>query len=235
MPLNFFGFAAMIFPLSSFNLSTCAVIFHHFTEIDTIESMENNQRQEAVRFLGMSEQDLVELVVSASRQRLLRLVRLGLVCRCDWFPKLGFGVASDGVHPFAACTHSAETTFSVRVQGLILAKLYPRLYRQPPLDDPSATAITYTQRLALMMDRRRRGKSLFHDLDAQQPGVDGTPSGFVLFGRNKMEKQRLRGDCRRTNKNEELFAEIAFNSEDFGAGDRERDPRRMKFTVDDAD
>ena len=49
--------------------------------------------------------------------------------------------------------------------GSILARVLGRTYGDPPPDDQPATCTTWEQRLKLLEDRARRGKSLWHPGD----------------------------------------------------------------------
>ena len=130
---------------------------------------------------------LLNHVQTCSRKELLRLYRLGLVCRCEWFDDFGYGLRSSHcengvpIPGFAPCCHQPESTLPDQVCGVVLARLWPRQYAEPLTDAPSAAA-SKEARYSLLLSRARRGRRLHHADDAQQAGIDGTPfeSGITM-------------------------------------------------------
>lgn len=142
--------------------------------------------------LSMPERDLLALVKSARRPKLLQIYRAGVVCRCEppgidpakW-GELGTRVVNCGpdgvpVASFVPCQHTPRNTLPPVVQALVLARLWPADYREPPLDRRPSGAVTYAERLALLVRRARRHRALWHPDDAQQPDGDGLADMFGI-------------------------------------------------------
>lgn len=140
----------------------------------------------AAILLGMPEAALLRYLNSAPRRALVEIYRLGLVCRCSWFKGHGYGLRSAGcdadgvpVGRIIPCPHMDRPTLPASACSVVLARLWPKDYADPPSDQASGAA-SYRECLRLRIDRARRRRSLWHPGDAQKSGLDGLASALGI-------------------------------------------------------
>ncbi len=148
---------------------------------------------DAATLLSTPESVLYEFVRTTRRANVVKIYRLGLVCRCEWVDDLGYGLRKAGcdadgvpVPGFEPCTHLDKPMLPACVAGVILGRLFKSRYREPPAAEPSSAA-SKEQRITLMQIRASAGKSIWHPADVLQPDHLGTlarprPNGEVIEG-----------------------------------------------------
>lgn len=130
--------------------------------------------------LASTEADLLAHVAKCHKNELMRIYRLGLVCRCEWSDDEGYGLRTasciDGEIKvgFAKCTHTDEGTLPLAVCVVLLARLWPKDYAEPALDEKASDAVTRQACYAARMRRMKRRRSLWHPGDKQKSDIDGT-------------------------------------------------------------
>lgn len=131
-------------------------------------------------FLSMSEPSLLAYISTCPKGELMRIYRLGLVCRCEWSEKYGYGLHKascvDGEIKmgFEKCEHTEKGTLPLDVCAALLAKLWPKDYAEPALDEQATNAVTREDCFAARVKRVRRRRSLWHPKDKQKSDIDGT-------------------------------------------------------------
>lgn len=149
---------------------------------------------ERARFLSMSESALLALVQSASKSTLRKIYGLGLVCRCEPLKQYGMRMGlvgarcdDDGVpvRGFVPCPHTPTNVLPMVVCVIVRERLWPKEYREPPLDSAGSEAVSYQECLELRINRARRRRSLFHPGDVQKAGINGLADALGIKARRE--------------------------------------------------
>ena len=154
--------------------------------------------------LAMDPGELVRHLQTCRLRELKSIERLGLVCRCEPFrevyrrwpaarrrqlaKRLGvsqskaFGRACG--RQFVLCHHADGPTLPPEAAAVLLARLWPAEYAEPPLDRSASGAATPGECLSSRLKRAGAGVRLWHPGDAQQSGREALPDevGIAVSG-----------------------------------------------------